>query len=90
MVMYLFVLMLAIVHIEFRVYLFYCTSHVCLLVIRSIVSLHSSLVCALARSASRSVDVLIWMFIHLRSSFSTMGSVVLVVFLVCLHLVCCS
>ena len=65
MVMHLFVLMA--VHIEFRVCLLYCTSHLCLLVIRSIISLHSSLVSALARSTSRSEDVLIWVLIHLRS-----------------------
>ena len=64
-IMHLFMLM--VVHIEFRVCLFYCTSHLCLLVIHSIISLHSSLVCALARSTSRSADVLIWVFIHLRS-----------------------
>ena len=89
MVMHLFVLML--VHIEFRVCLFYCASHLCLLVIRSIVYLHSCLVCAFARSTSTSADVLIWAFIHLRSSFSQWEVyIVLVLFLICLHLVCCS
>ena len=80
------------VPIEFRVYLFYCTSHLCLGPSDPfyIICLHSCLVCALVRSASRSANVLSWAFIHLRSLFSTLGSVVLVLFFVHLHLVCCS
>ena len=48
-----------------RLYLFNYTSHLCLV--------PSTLVC----SALRSVDVLSWTSVRLRSLFSTMGSVVL-------------
>ena len=74
-VMCLFVLMC----IELRVYRFYWTSHLHLGPNDSFYHSSSlfSLVCAMVRSASRSADILSWAFIHLRSLFSTMGSVVL-------------